>query len=112
MALLSSSLDISTTTDPWDYLDGTSVPFSVDAGNATSGLSAFYSYIQMTGLGVSIVLIVSAIVGIIYTSNAQNRAQRKQVVYRRFFAMLLIGLSTSILTLLMTLCNTIFGVGL
>lgn len=95
---------------PWDYLNGTEIEFKIDGGAAQGDLVALYNFLCVMGLGISVVLILAAIVEIVYTSSAQNRAQRKQVLTKRVGTMLAIGMATSFLTLLMTLCNILFGV--
>lgn len=103
-------MTINTGIDPWDYLDGTAYPYAINAGAANGSLATFYVFLQNLGLGISVVLIMSSIVCLIYTTNATQRMEHKQAVVKRLKAMFLIGIATSLLSILMTICNMIFGI--
>lgn len=97
--------------DPWDYLNGTSYSFGLDAGDANTVLTAIFLFVQNAALAVAVILIFTSIFGMIWSSNnTQERAQGKKCVQERLFALFIIGSASGILTLLMTVCNLLFGI--
>ena len=96
--------------DPWDYLNGTSIDFGIGGTNADSVLIAIYNIIREAGLVIAVVLIAIAVLGMIFAGNAQERAAAKNGMFQRFGVLFLIGGATGFLSLLMNILNMVFGI--
>lgn len=107
MILLS---EITNTTDPWTYLNGTNIAFGIDAGEDNKVLVAIFHLFQNTGLTIGLILILASVVGMIWSGNSQERAQQKNAIKQRFVGFLVLGGAVELLTLLMKICNIVFAI--
>ena len=102
-------LDI-TIGDPWDYLNGTSIDFGINAGNADSVMIAIYNLIQGTAISITAILILCALITLALGKNSQEMSAAKKGLRDRVGALLIIAASTGILSLIMAICNEFFGI--
>lgn len=96
--------------NPWDYLNGTSYKFGIDAGNANTVITAIYLIIRDGALAIATILILASFVSMIWAPNSQERAAAKKGMEHRFVVLFILGASSALLSLLMTLCNKFFGI--
>lgn len=96
--------------NPWDYLNGTSHDFGLDAGNANNVMTAAYLYLRNAALVIAIILILASLVSMIWSKSAQDRAQSKNGLVQRLGVVVVIGASSALLTFLMTILNVLFGI--
>lgn len=96
--------------NPWDYLNGTSYAFGIDAGGANKAVGGVYNLFYVGVAGLTIVLIAAAIVGMIAASSPQAFSQGKETLKKRFLILLILGCASGFLTFVMTIFNNIFGI--
>ena len=102
-------LDI-TIGDPWDYLNGTSIDFGINAGNADPVMIAIYNFIQGAAITITAILILAALICILFSGNSQERATAKHTLQTRVVVLIALASATGILSLVMGLCNEFFGI--
>lgn len=96
--------------NPWDYLNGKSYEFGINAGNANKVIGGIYNFAYTVVATMTIVMILSALVGMIIASSPRGRTQGKETMMNRFVVLFLLGCVPGFLTLIMTILNIIFGI--
>lgn len=96
--------------NPWDYLNGKSYAFEINAGNANKVIGGIYNFAHTVIATMAIVMILTALVGMIVASSPKERTQGKEAMMNRFVVLFLLGCVPGFLTLIMTIFNIIFGI--